>query len=303
MTKLKFGRYIVETSSEDKIYFPPDITKGDLVNYYKEISPMMVPYLKNRCLMMHRFPDGINGESFYQKNASEYFPDWIEQKNVPIKGGGQTNFVVCQNAATLVYIANQACITPHIWLSRIDKIQYPDKLIFDLDPYHKSHDFKPVVEAALLIKELLEHFKLKVYIMTTGSHGMHVVVPLDRSLDFKKVRTFAQDCAKFLINLYPDKLTLEVRKNKRGKRIFIDTLRNQFGATAVAPYAVRAHPGAPVATPLYWEELKDKDLTSQKYTIFTVSKKLKKLKDPWKDFNKSSKSLKKYLDYFKAHNL
>src|SRR5262249_37058792 len=158
--------------------------------YYNKIAIHMLPYVKDRPLMMHRFPDGIYGESFYQKDASAYFPSWIKQALVP-KEGGYNNYVVCQNRATLVYLANQACITPHVWLSRIDKLHHPDKLVFDLDP--SGTDFSVVCHIALALKKILEHKKLHPFVMTTGSHGLHVVVPLDRTTIFEKVKSFARD--------------------------------------------------------------------------------------------------------------
>jgi bifunctional non-homologous end joining protein LigD len=164
----------------DKIYFPADkITKGELLEYYKKIAPRLIPYTKNRPLTMDRYPEGIAGESFYQKNASSYFPAWIKLKKIAKKEGGFNNYVVCQNAATLVYIANQGCITPHMWLSKITKLNYPDVLVFDLDPYgEKVTNFKPIRDAALMLKEILEKCGLTVFVMTTGSRGLHVRVPL-----------------------------------------------------------------------------------------------------------------------------
>lgn len=281
MAKLHFGTYHVTITNPDKLLFPDGITKGDLIEYYATIAPIMLPYLKDRALMMHRFPDGITGESFYQKDASSYFPRWIKQAQVP-KEGGYNNYVVCQNKATLVYLANQACITPHVWLSRVDNLNYPDKMIFDLDP--SSHDFQLVCHIALRLKEILESVKLHPYAMTTGSHGIHVTVPLDRTCSFEEVKAFALQCARRLLEKEPEHVTIEIRKDKRQGRVFIDTLRNQYGSTAVAPYAVRAHPGAPIATPLYWEELLDKSLSSQTYTIKNISSRLRQ--SPWKSFKR-----------------
>ncbi len=281
MAKFCFGKYCVTITNPDKLLFPDGITKGDLIEYYATVAPLMIPYLKERALMMHRFPDGILGESFYQKDASAYFPRWIKQVLIP-KEGGYNNYVVCQNKATLVYLANQACITPHVWLSRIDNLHYPDKMIFDLDP--SSHDFQLVCHIALRLKELLESFKLHPYVMTTGSHGIHVTVPLDSTCTFEEVKAFALRCAHALLEKEPEHVTVEIRKDKRHGRVFIDTLRNQYGSTAVAPYAVRAHPGAPVATPLYWDELTNKKLSSQTYTIKNIAPRL--VQDPWKSFKR-----------------
>lgn len=279
---MKFGRYTVEITHPEKVLFAKGkITKGDLIEYYARAASYMIPLVKDRPMMLHRFPDGITGESFYQKNAGTYFPEWIKRVKVPLKGEGHTEFVVCQNQATLVYLANQAMITPHIWLSRIKNLENPDRLIFDLDPSHEKPNFAKVCWAALLIKEMLEQVGLKPFVMTTGSHGLHVVVPLNARVDFATSRLFATHIAQHLVLQYPKELTMELRKEKRGSRIFIDTLRNQFGATGVAPYGVRAHPGAPVATPLHWDELSDKKLTSQAYNIKTIFERLDTIKDPW----------------------
>lgn len=294
MTKLKLGKYTVNITSEDKIFFPPDITKLDLVEYYKNIAPDMLPYLKNRPLMLARYPNGITGESFYQKNASEYFPEYIEHVKVPLKEKKFGDQVVCNNQASLVYLANQATITFHGWLAKKDKLDYPDKMIFDLDP--EDTDFKHVCKAALLIKDILEDHGLKPFVMTTGSKGIHVVVPLVRSVKFDESKKCARYFANLAIKEDPKMLTLDISKSLRVNKIFIDILRNEYGSTAVIPYSVRAKSGAPVATPLYWHELeKHKKLSSQTYNIFNIFKKIKDDGNPWQDYSKSAKSIKSIL--------
>jgi len=290
MSKLKFGRYTVETSNEEKLFFPDEnITKDDLINYYQEIADKMVPYLKERPLVMKRYPDGIKGESFFQKEIGDYFPDWIERVKVKKKGGTVTH-VQCDNAATLVYLANQACIELHPWLSRSDKLHYPDQLIIDLDP--SGDDFSQAVFGARVLKELFDELDLKAFLKTTGSRGLHVLVPLDRRANFDKVREFAQDTAKLLAQRHSDKLTIEARKAKRRGRLLIDTARNAYAQTAVAPYAVRAKPGAPVATPLDWDELANKKLNSQSYNVRNIFRRLGRKTDPWKDLPRLGRSLK-----------
>lgn len=287
---IKISGKDIKVSHPDKIWFPKEkITKLEIVEYYKEIAPIMVPYMKNRAVTMLRFPDGINGESFYHKDTPDYFPSWIKRKAVPKEAGGVVHYVVCQNGATLVYIANQACITPNLWLSRIDKINYPDRMIFDLDPY--DDDFDSVRDTAFDIKKILEDLGLHPFVMTTGSRGVHVVVPLKRTNTFGEVRDFAHDVAQYLVNKSPKELTIEMSKKKRGKRLFIDTLRNGFGATGVSPYAVRAHPGAPVATPVEWNEIKPTKFDSQQYNYKTVFARLKKHGDAWKGIDKHAQSL------------
>ncbi len=290
MSKLKFGRYTVETSNEEKLFFPDEeISKGDLIDYYQKIAEKLVPCVKERPLVMKRYPDGIKGESFFQKEIGDYFPDWIERVKVKKKGGTVTH-VQCDNAATLVYLANQACIELHPWLSRSDKLHYPDQLIIDLDP--SGDDFSQAVFGARVLKELFDELDLKAFLKTTGSRGLHVLVPLDRRANFDKVREFAQDTAKLLAQRHSDKLTIEARKAKRRGRLLIDTARNAYAQTAVAPYAVRAKPGAPVATPLDWDELANKKLNSQSYNVRNIFRRLGRKTDPWKDLPRLGRSLK-----------
>ncbi|MGC1122691.1 MAG: hypothetical protein WBA22_16535 [Candidatus Methanofastidiosia archaeon] len=203
---MKVGQYTVETSNEDRVFFPQgSITKGDLIQYYKDIAPIMLPHVKDRPVTMHRFPSGIQEEGFYHKEIPDYFPPWVDRVTIEKKEGGTSEQVVCNNAATLVYLANQACITLHTWLSRIGNLNYPDKLVFDLDP--SDGDFGPVRAAALSLKERLIRVGLQPFVMTTGSRGVHVAAPLDGSQDFDTVRTFAKRLADSLAKEDPRHLT------------------------------------------------------------------------------------------------
>lgn len=285
----KVGNHVVELTNQNKVLFPKSkITKGDLIEYYARIAPCMLPYMKDRAVTMHRFPDGITKEGFYQKDAADYFPDYIAIQPVERSTGGVVHYPVINNVASLVYLANLACITPHLWLSRIDKINYPDRMIFDFDP-SSGVTFSQVRFAALCAKQLLESLGLYTFIMTTGSRGVHVVVPLKRQYLFDEVRAFAKEVAQLLVKRYPKKLTIELHESKRGKRVFIDWLRNAWGATGVAPYAVRAKPGAPVATPIAWDELSR--VTPQKYNIKNIFQRIARVKDPWKDMQKKASAL------------
>ncbi|TET06743.1 ATP-dependent DNA ligase [Candidatus Dependentiae bacterium] len=292
MGTIRLGRYVIKTSNEDKILFPKHkITKGELIDYYHRIGPIMVPYTKNRPISMVRYPDGIKEEGWYQKDAGEYFPKWIKTKPIKKQKDGYTNYVVINNVATLVYLANQACIAPHIWLSKIDKLNYPDRMIFDLDPSGK--DFNMVRKGALLIKEKLDELALPSFVMTTGSRGVHIVVPLKRVHTFDWVRTFAYDLSTILIKHNPDLFTLEIRKVKRKELVFIDTLRNAFGQTGIAPYAVRPKPGAPVATPIEWKEVNNSRLRPNQYTIRNIFTRLDRIGDSWKGIDRHAVSLLK----------
>jgi len=290
--KIKFGRHTVTVTTENKLLFPKTgITKGDLIRYYERIAPVIIPHIKNRPLMMHRFVDGIRGEGFYQKNAPDYFPSWITVAPIKKKEGGIVRYVLCNNVATLVYIINQLCITPHVWLSRIPKLEYPNRMIFDLDP-SKGVSFTVIRWTAKKIKKLLEKFGLISFIMTTGSRGFHVAIPLKEIHTFEYTRAFAHDLALLLAHRYPAELTIEMRKEKRGRRIFIDTLHNAFAQTTVAPYGVRAKPGAPIATPLEWNELFGKGIKPQSYTIKNIFRRLSRKKDPWLAIDSYAISLK-----------
>lgn len=265
------------------------VTKGELVDYYREIADPMLPYLRDRPVSMHRFPDGIEGEGFYQKEIPDYFPDWIQRVTVK-KEGGEVTHVLCQDAATLVYLANQACITPHVWLSRRDELDRPDRMIFDLDP--PGQDFAPVRRAARALHDLLEELGLVPFAMTTGGRGLHLVVPLDRSADFDAARGFARDLAELLARRDPERLTTEPRKEKRKGRLFVDVLRNAYAQTGVPPYAVRPRPGAPVAMPIAWDELGDPKLRGDRYDTRNAFHRLGRVEDPWKGMARRARSLR-----------
>lgn len=288
--KKQYGNYSVTFSNIDKPLIGT-ITKGAIIEYYEHISSTMVPYTKDHPVMMHRFPNGIAGESFYQKDVSDYFPSWIKRVKIDKKGDGHYHALLAQNTATLVYLANQGCITPHLWLSRYDKLERPDRIIFDLDPAGK--DFTVVREVALAIKQLLDSLDIVSFVMTSGSKGLHIYVPLRRSATFETTKTFARRCAELIVEQYPKKATLELRKDKRDNKVFIDYLRNQLGATAVSPYAIRAILTAPIATPLDWTEVQDPSLSPQKYTINNFFTHF--TKNPWEPYFSSLQTLTKAL--------
>lgn len=277
---MRIDDHEVKVSGVGKFLFPREgITKGELIDYYCRVAETMLPHLRGRPVSMLRYPDGIEGRHFYQKQIPTHFPEWIHRAAVPMKKGGVKEMVVCDDAATLIYLANQLVLTPHVFLSRDDKLNYPDRMIFDLDP--PEDGFALAAQAALELRDLLRDTGLMPFVMTTGSRGLHVTVPLVRTTDFDEVRGFAQGIAAVLVERDPDRYTTEMTIANRGNRLFIDTLRNGYAATAVPPYAVRPKPGAPVATPLEWDELGDRQLTSQRYTIRNIFSRLKHLGEPW----------------------
>jgi bifunctional non-homologous end joining protein LigD len=279
----------IEISRSDKVLFPGDgITKGDLIEYYARIAPRMLPQLRDRPLTLERYPNGINTKRFFQKEVSSYFPKWIRTVTVP-KVGGTVTHVICNDTATLVYLANQACVTPHIFLSRADKLEVPDQLVFDLDP--QGDDFEVVRTTALAFKQLLDELELPAYLKTTGSRGLHVVVPLRRRETYDAVRSFGRELAGIIVSQAPEARTMEQLKANRGNRVFIDTNRNGYAQLVAPAYAVRARAGAPVSVPLAWSELRKKTLRSNSYTIRTVFDRLEAQSDPWADFWKEAVSL------------
>jgi bifunctional non-homologous end joining protein LigD len=239
---------------------------------------------------MERYPDGLESDGFFNKDAPDYFPDWIQTVTVPKREGGSFDAPIVDGKAALIYLADQAVLTFHTYLSRSDDLERPDKMIYDLDPPEDTQDFDAVRQAALDVRDLLAELDLDAWVQTTGSKGFHVIVPLDRSADFEEVREFARDAALVLVRRHPGRYTLEQRKAKRQGRIFLDTLRNAYGATSVAPYSIRARPGATVATPLDWDELKA-GASPRDWTIREVPKRLAQKDDPWSGLMRHARSL------------
>jgi bifunctional non-homologous end joining protein LigD len=272
------GRHTVEISHPDKQLIPPDVTKLDLARYYEQVSDQMLPLVRDRPLNLERYPDGIDGAKVFQQHAGKHFPSWIRRVEVP-KKGGTVEHVLAGDAATLVYLANQGCVTLHSWLSRADRLDRPDRLIFDLDP--SVEDQRQMLRATKLIIALLRELALEPLVMSSGSRGYHVVVPLQRRAGYDVVRQFAHDVAALGADREPELFTIEQRKAKRGGRILIDYMRNGYGHTSVAPYAVRARPRAPVATPLHERELDDPATAPQRYTLRTIPQRLASDGDPW----------------------
>lgn len=287
--KIRAGNTTVEVSRADKVLFPgAGVTKMDLAEYYLEIAPVALPYIKDRPVTMHRYPDGIDGESFYQKEAPDYFPGWIDRVEVRIEGGKQEQ-VMANDAAALVYLADQGCITPHVWLSRAGDLDRPDRMIFDLDP--SKDDFAGVRKGARILRGILDDIGLVPFVMTSGSRGLHVVVPLDRGAGFDEVRSLVSGIARLAAGRNPGLLTVEARKNKRKGRILIDYMRNAYAQTSVPPYCVRAREGAPVSAPIEWDELGRSGLTPKSYDIRGILRRLGQKDDPWKGMMRRARSI------------
>ena len=285
------GKYSVKlTHTDKKLYSRPALTKNDLFTYHEKIAERMLPHLKDRMLTMERYPDGIGEEGFFHKQFPDYFPGWFARTTVKTEDGDQS-VPVCNNLASLLYLVNQGSLTQHLWLSRRDRIHKPDQLVFDLDP--PGRDFEPVRRAALDCVALLDELELASYVKTTGSRGLHVIVPLRRNHGFDEARAFARDCARLMVKRAPDRYTLEQRIAKRGGRLYLDVQRNAYGQTLVAPYSPRPKPGAPVATPIAKDRLRDKSLHARSYTVNNIFRHLSRTEDPWRGMHRHGKDLRR----------
>lgn len=282
MANMQFGAYSFEVSEPDKILFPDiELSKAGLIDYYVKVADVMLPHCRQRPLTLQRFPDGIEADGFYQQQRSDYFPDWLHSVSTPRASDKRKHVehVLADDQASLAYLANQAVISFHGWLSRQNNLQQPDRLVFDLDP--PDDDFTSARQAALQLRELMMKLGMTPFVMTTGSRGLHVVAPLRPQHTFDAVREYARAMAQQLAESCPDKLTTEQRKNKRRGRLYLDVMRNAYGQTSVLPYSLRAIAGAPVATPLDWDELDNHELHAQSYTVKNIFHRLGQREDPW----------------------
>lgn len=288
--ELRVGWRSISVSSPAKALFPkPRITKLELARHYEAVAGAMLPHVRGRPLALEGYPRGIDGPGFYMKEAPEHFPDWIERARMP-KRGGTVNHVVAENAATLVYLASQNVITPHVWLSRADEPRLPDRLIVDFDP-SPGVGFATIRAAAREAGARLRDAGLATFAMVTGSRGIHVVCPLRRGPDFGEVHRYARALAEAMVDDDPKRLTLEYKKAGRGARIYVDVNRINYAQHAVAPYGVRARPRAPVAMPIRWAELDDPKLRPDRWTVRNAAERLESEGDAWKGIGRQARAL------------
>jgi bifunctional non-homologous end joining protein LigD len=282
------GRRRIAISHPDKVLFPASgVTKRELAEHYASVAPLMVPLIRDHPVAMQAFPGGIEAHGYFMKDVPDHFPDWIRRVTVAKRGGSLTHLLP-NDPATLVYMANQNVITPHVWVSRADRPREPDRIVFDFDP--PGTKFADVRAAARALGDLVRDLGLEPFAMTSGSRGIHVVTPIRRGRDSEEVIGFARSVARELAARDPRKLTTEVRKVKREERIFIDTGRNAYAQHAVAPYGVRPRPNAPVATPLHWDELSDRSLRPDRWTVRTIAKRIDEAGDPWEGFRGAARA-------------
>jgi bifunctional non-homologous end joining protein LigD len=273
----------------DKIYYPEDgYTKGDLLKYYEAVAPLILPHLKDRPLSLKRYPNGIHEPFFFQKNTPESYPDWLRTETI-----GGIRYVLAQDKKSLMYLTNLGCIDENPWMSRIGSLENPDYILIDLDPYECA--FSKVVEAALLVKEKLDKIGLRGYPKTTGGDGMHVYIPIKAEYTYEQARSFAEVIARLLAAERPDLFTTPRSVAKREKdRVYFDYLQISESKTISAPYCARAYPGAPVSTPLTWEEVTPKLLPSQ-FNIKNAPKRFARVGDLFEGVLKKPQSIEKAL--------
>lgn len=270
----------VALTNTDRVMFPDaGITKGDVLAYYRDIAPCMLPELRDRALTLERFTKGVDAGGFFQKHAQKHYPAWI--RRVELGGKTRVTYPICDSAAALVYFANQGGIAMHVWTSRAATPHHPDLLVFDLDPPDGRFDL--VRTAARMLRELFAPLDLPAFVKTTGSKGVHVVAPLDGRATFGEVAALGDRIAALLCRRAPDLFTQEFYKKDRKGRLYLDTMRNAPGATIIAPYSLRGRPGAPLSAPITWDELDDDALRADGVTLRTIRARLDTIGDPWRE--------------------
>jgi bifunctional non-homologous end joining protein LigD len=277
----------------DKVLFPADgITKADLAAYYDAIAPLILPQLRDRPVTMERYPSGIGHKGFVQKDVSRGFPAWLERVEAP-KRGGVVHYPLIEDRRGLAWLANQNCITPHVWTSRAPHLYQPDLCVFDLDP--STDDSRALQQAALAVRDMLAEAGLRSWVKTSGSKGFHIVVPLDGEDGFEEVMALADAVGRQLVERHPCQLTLEFLKADREGRIFVDIGRNEYSATFACAYAVRARAGAPVSAPCTWDELAEGRVEPTSFGLRSMLERVAQVGDVWADLYQQPQSATRAL--------
>jgi bifunctional non-homologous end joining protein LigD len=267
---------VINFSNPNKIYWPAEgYTKGDLIEYYRAVSPWLLPYLRNRPVVLTRFPDGIEGKSFYQKDAPEFAPEWM--RTVPIwseETERDIRYFVCDDEESILYIANMGSIPLHIWGSRVGSLELPDWCVIDLDP--KEAPFSDVIRTAQVLHRICDAAGLPNYVKTTGKTGLHIMLPLGRQFTYEQCRTLGELLARLVLRELKDIATITRHVTKRGDKVYLDYLQNRYGQLIVAPFSVRPLPGASVSMPLTWDEVND-SLDPRAFTIRTAVERMERL--------------------------
>jgi bifunctional non-homologous end joining protein LigD len=278
---LTVGRKKLRLTNLQKPFWPDlHISKRDLLQYYVDLAPALLPHLKNRAMVMKRYPNGAGGDFFFMKRAPSPRPVWIRTCSIEHASGNIIDFPIVQDLASLLWVVNLGCIDLNPWYARCDDIQRPDYLHFDLDPVPEA-GFERVLETALRVREALAEMKIPCYAKTTGSRGIHIYVPIKRAPVQKQVWGFAKELAQQLAGRFPDLITSEYRIAKRPEgRVLVDYNQNAWGRTLASVYSVRPTPRATVSTPVTWEEV-ERGFRMDEFRIDTVPERIGKLGDLW----------------------
>jgi len=273
------GKHEVKLTNQQKIFWPKDgFTKGDVVKYYNTIAPYILPYLKDRPQSLKRNPNGINGSSFYHKDAGDLAPQWVKTASIFSESTEKNiDYILCNNQATLVYLANLGCIEMNPWNTRVNTPDHPDYLIMDIDPSQKN-TFNQVIDVALVIKEILDKAKATCYCKTSGATGIHIYIPLHAKYTYDQAQPFAEYIAALANEKLPAFTTLERSLSKRGDRIYLDFLQNRRGQTVASVYSLRPVPGASISTPIRWKEVKH-GLKPTDFNILNIAQRVEKMGD------------------------
>jgi bifunctional non-homologous end joining protein LigD len=273
------GRTPVVITNPRKVFWPDQgYTKSDLVAYYEAVAPWLLPYLRDRAVVLTRYPDGIQGKSFYQKDAPTWVPEWIRTERIHASGVDRDiDYFVVDDVETLRYVANTGTIPLHLWASRLASLEHPDWLVLDLDP--KGAPFTDVVEVALALRSILDRLELPSYPKTSGATGLHILLPLGARYSYEETRTFARLLATLAVEAVPALATIARIIRTRGGKVYVDFGQNGPGQTIVAPLSARPLPGAPVSCPLRWPEVTAR-LDPGRFTIRTAPARLEKSGDP-----------------------
>lgn len=271
----------VKLTNLDKIMYPGGISKRDVIKYYYDVAEVLLPHIRNRPLVLKRYPGGIEGEFFYQKECPEHAPGWVETFLIK-HSNKEVNYVVCNDLPTLIWLANLGCLEIHAWTSRVDNVECPDIAVMDLDP-EPGIKFNEVLEAALLVKQVLSEFQLKCYPKTSGSRGMHLFIPIVPRYSFAEVTRAMKFTAEIIEKVYPSKCTTERAVEKRGQKIYLDYLQNTRGKTMAWQYSLRPKQMAPVSTPLAWEEIEAGGIDPGNFNINTIFRRLELYGDIYRD--------------------
>ena len=287
----------------DKLFWPEGLTKLDVIKYYLDMSPYLLPLLQDRPFVMKRYPDGIQGEHFYQKEAPSHAPPWVHTWPVYHRGSKKTvNYVLCNDAPTLAWLVHLGCLEIHAWLSRKDTLEYPDFAVVDLDPAEGT-PFPQVIEVALLVHKLLKELGLKGYPKTSGSRGMHVFIPIYPRWTFREVTMAVKALAQMAVRSYPRGATLEHNVEKRRGKVYLDYLQNVRGRSMAFPYSLRALPGAPVSAPLSWEEVEAGGFEPLSFNYYNIKKRMATIGDLWSAILEAPQSLDPLLNLLKERKI